>query len=98
MKKKSEHGNSHKLTNLPIGLDARVIFVHGTSRVTKRLMQTAVVPGVSARVIKTPPHGDPIELRVRAYSLAMRKSEPYATEVSFQVRRNAKESPPRTKT
>jgi len=83
MKKKSEHGNSHKLTNLPIGLDARVIFVHGTSRVSKRLMEMGVVPGVSVRVIKTAPLGDPIEVRVRGYSLAMRKTEADAIEVSF---------------
>ena len=41
-----------------------------------------VVPGVSVRVVKTAPFGDPMEIRVRGYHLAMRKSEAEAIEVS----------------
>lgn len=70
------------LTNLPIGAKAKVVAVNGNNAVTKRLMEMGVVPGVSVRVIKSAPFGDPLEIRVRGYHLAMRKSEADAIEVS----------------
>ncbi len=71
------------LTNLPIGETAKVVSVKGNNAaVTKRLMEMGVVPGVSVKIIKTAPFGDPIEIRLRGYSLAMRKSEAEAIEVS----------------
>lgn len=45
-------------------------------------MEMGVVPGVSVRVVKSAPFGDPLEIRVRGYNLAMRKSEADAIEVS----------------
>ena len=70
------------LTDLPIGKDARVIAVNGAGRVTTRLLEMGVIPGVTVQVIKMAPFGDPIEIRVRGYSLAMRRSEADAIEVS----------------
>ena len=70
------------LTDLPIGEDARVIAVNGAGRVTTRLLEMGVIPGVTVQVIKMAPFGDPIEIRVRGYSLAMRRSEADAIEVS----------------
>ena len=70
------------LTDLPIGKDARVVAVNGTGSVTRRLMEMGVIPGVSVQVVKMAPFGDPIEIRVRGYSLAMRKTEADAIEVS----------------
>jgi ferrous iron transport protein A len=70
------------LTNLPIGETAKVVSVKGNNPVTKRLMEMGVVPGVAVKVVKTAPFGDPIEIRLRGYSLAMRKSEAEAIEVS----------------
>lgn len=74
-------GDNMTLTNLPIGLDARVTSVNGTGPVTRRLMEMGVIPGVAVQVVKTAPFGDPMEIRVRGYSLAMRKSEADAIEV-----------------
>lgn len=71
------------LTNLPLGKDARVTAVNGTGSVTRRLMEMGVIPGVAVQVVKMAPFGDPIEIRVRGYSLAMRKSEADAIEVSL---------------
>lgn len=70
-----------KLANLSIGDTAKVTNVVGKSAVTKRLMEMGIVPGVSVRVVKSAPFGDPIEIRVRGYSLAMRKSEAETIEV-----------------
>lgn len=74
---------SLRLTNLPIGADARVVSVNGEGRVIRRLLEMGVIPGVSVKVIKTAPFGDPIEVRVRGYSLAMRKNEADSIEVSI---------------
>ena len=70
------------LTDLPIGKDARVVAVGGTGPITHRLMEMGVIPGVSVQVIKMAPFGDPIEVRVRGYSLAMRRTEADAIEVA----------------
>lgn len=70
------------LTNLPIGTSAKVVAVHGNNAITKRLMEMGVVPGVSLRIVKSAPFGDPLEIRVRGYNLAMRKNEADAIEVT----------------
>ncbi|MFN2392511.1 MAG: ferrous iron transport protein A [Pyrinomonadaceae bacterium] len=69
------------LTNLTIGEKATVVSVNGNNAVAKRLMEMGVVPGVSVRVIKSAPFGDPLEIWVRGYHLAMRKSEADTIEV-----------------
>ena len=76
-------GNSRPtLTNVPIGTAATVVAVNGAGRISRRLMEMGVVPGVSLEVLKTAPFGDPIEVRVRGYSLAMRRSEADVIEVA----------------
>jgi ferrous iron transport protein A len=74
---------SSTLRDLPVGRSARVTSVKGDSRISRRLMEMGVIPGVAVEVVKTAPFGDPIEVRVRGYSLAMRKQEADSIEVSF---------------
>ena len=63
------------LANLAIGREARVLAVNGSGAIARRLMEMGVVPGAQVRVIKTAPLGDPIEVRVRGYHLALRRTE-----------------------
>lgn len=70
------------LEELPIGKSARVVAVNGEGRVTRRLLEMGVVPGVGVEVIKRAPFGDPVQVRVRGYSLAMRKTEANSIEVT----------------
>ena len=70
------------LTNLPIGAKAKVVAVNGNTPITRRLMEMGIVPGVLIRVVKSAPFGDPLEVRVRGYHLAMRRNEAEAIEVS----------------
>jgi len=79
MKSRSEKPT---LTQVPIGSAARVVAVNGTNRIARRLMEMGVIPGVRLEVLKTAPFGDPIEVRVRGYNLAMRRSEADAIEVA----------------
>jgi ferrous iron transport protein A len=70
------------LANLNIGDVAKVSAVGGSGSVTKRLMEMGVVPGVSIRVVKVAPFGCPMEVRVRGFSLAIRRSEAETIEIS----------------
>jgi ferrous iron transport protein A len=80
----SEHVQPNKTTlmDLPVGGSARVIAVNGGGRVAQRLMEMGVVPGVAVQVVRTAPFGDPIEVKVRGYSLAMRRSEAQTIDIS----------------
>ncbi len=62
---------------------SHVIAVKGASRITRRLMEMGVIPGVAIKVIKTAPFGDPIEVRLRGYRLAMRRNEADSIEVAL---------------
>jgi len=63
------------LDRLPVGASARVAAVGGSGPVARRLMEMGVVPGAPVRVVKFAPLGDPLEVRVRNYHLALRRSE-----------------------
>ncbi len=63
------------LDSLEAGVQARVHAVRGEGAVARRLMEMGVVPGAPVRVIKAAPLGDPLEVRVRNYHLALRRSE-----------------------
>ncbi|MGI9036828.1 MAG: FeoA family protein [Pyrinomonadaceae bacterium] len=74
--------NNRTLAQLPIGEEAKVLSIDENGAVSKRLMEMGVVPGVAVRVVKTAPFGDPIEIRIRNYSLALRRSEAQHIKVS----------------
>ena len=63
------------LNTLPYGVAARVVGISCNSAVTRRLMEMGVVPGARVCVVKAAPLGDPIQVRVRGYHLALRRAE-----------------------
>ena len=63
------------LDTLKPGTRARVFGVGGEGPVAKRLMEMGIVPGAPVSVVRVAPLGDPIEVRVRNYHLALRRSE-----------------------
>jgi Fe2+ transport system protein FeoA len=63
------------LDALPRGAQARVVRMEGDGPVAKRLMEMGIVPGAPVSVVRSAPLGDPIEIRVRGYHLALRRSE-----------------------
>lgn len=71
----------------PFGEPARVIAVSGTGAVARRLMEMGVVPGARVQVIKAAPLGDPLEVRVRGYHLALRRAEAHTIKVVTSVER-----------
>jgi ferrous iron transport protein A len=70
------------LARLPVGAQARVVAINGSGAIARRLMEMGVVPGAPVRVIKSAPLGDPIEIRVRGYHLALRRTEAQTISVT----------------
>jgi ferrous iron transport protein A len=70
------------LAHLPIGVKARVISVSGAGSVARRLMEMGVVPGAPVSVVRIAPLGDPLQIRVRGYHLALRRTEAQTILVS----------------
>jgi Fe2+ transport system protein FeoA len=71
------------LDKTPYGTEARVVSISGYGAVALRLMQMGVVPGVSLSVVKSAPLGDPIQVRLRDYDLAMRRVEAQTITVAL---------------
>jgi ferrous iron transport protein A len=69
------------LAELEKGESRTVLSVRGESLVTRRLMEMGVIPGVAIRMVKSAPFGDPLEINVRGYSLALRRSEAESVEL-----------------
>ena len=69
------------LAELARGESRTVLSVHGESVVTRRLMEMGVIPGVAVRMVKSAPFGDPLEINVRGYSLALRRNEAESVEL-----------------
>ena len=49
--------------------------------VKRRLVDMGLTPGTEVKLIKIAPFGDPLELRVRGYSLSLRKEDAGKIEV-----------------
>ncbi len=71
------------LDTTPYGALARVVSVTGKGAVALRLMQMGVLPGVPISVVKSAPLGDPIQVRVRGYDLALRRIEAQTITVAI---------------
>ncbi len=51
----------------------------------RRLLELGLLPGTRVRVVRRAPLGDPIELRLRNYSLSIRREEAALIEVEPTV-------------
>ena len=69
---------------LPLGQEAVITAVGGEGALRCRLLDMGLIPKTAVRVEKTAPLGDPIELRVRGYSLSLRKAD--ARNITVEVR------------
>lgn len=67
--------NATTLDDLKPGESATVASVEGENQIARRLMEMGVVPGSRVSLVKSAPFGDPIEIRVRGFNLAIRREE-----------------------
>lgn len=69
------------LDKLPLGQEAVITAVGGEDALRCRLLDMGLIPKTRVRVEKVAPLGDPLELRVRGYSLSLRKEDAGKIEV-----------------
>jgi len=72
------------LADLPLGQHAEIVSIDCERRLSRRLMEMGLLPGTRVRVVRVAPLGDPIELRVRNYSLSLRRAEAAKIAVSSE--------------
>lgn len=63
------------LTELRPGQRGKILKIQAPGVIKRRLMDMGVIVGESVYVEKIAPFGDPIEIRVKNYSLSLRRSE-----------------------
>lgn len=69
------------LDQMPIGKTAVIRQVGGQGALRCRLLDMGLIPKTKVRIEKIAPLGDPLELRVRGYSLSLRKEDAGKIEV-----------------
>jgi Fe2+ transport system protein FeoA len=69
------------LADLRIGESAIIRRLGHPRQVAVRLMEYGMVPGTTVTLVGFAPAGDPMQLRLRNYSLAIRRSEALDVEV-----------------
>jgi ferrous iron transport protein A len=69
------------LHHAPLGGTARIRRLSGDPAVRERLAELGLTPGQAVRLLRRAPLGDPLEILVRGYRLAVRRDEADAVEV-----------------
>jgi len=71
-----------KLGEVAVGDRCRVVgFTEGSKAYRKKLLAMGLTPGTEFTVTRYAPMGDPVELRVRGFSLSLRKDEAASVQV-----------------
>jgi len=81
MENSSSNDTQLTVAGIEVGSSAIVKHVRGNGVVSRRLMEMGIVPGVKLRIVKVAPFGDPIEIRILGYNLALRRNEADNIEV-----------------
>ena len=73
------------LYDLDMGDTARIVGIHGDTPVSlrRRLLDMGITKGAVLRVERHAPLGDPVQIFVKGYRLAVRLSEARAIEVDL---------------
>lgn len=69
------------LKEAAIGDTVTVVKLHGEGAVKRRIMDMGITKGVSVKIRKVAPLGDPIEVTVRGYELSLRKADAEMIEI-----------------
>ena len=81
-KQKQEiQGDTVNLSSLKPGQSCKIVRVGSVGALKRRIIDMGVVKGTRVDVVKVAPLGDPIEIKVKGYSLSLRKAEAAAIEV-----------------
>jgi ferrous iron transport protein A len=69
------------IATLPLGVEAVIRRVGSARPIARRLLELGLVPGTRISITRVAPLGDPLELRLRNYSLSIRRAEAAVIEV-----------------
>lgn len=72
------------LNSVPHGLRARVLTVIDSGAGSLRLTELGLVPGASISVVRSAPLGDPIQVKIRDYYLALRRADAELIQVAVE--------------
>ena len=70
------------LDEMPVGSEGIISAVNGDGPLRCRLLDMGLIPKTRVTVTKAAPLGDPIELRLRDYTLTLRLADAGQIEVS----------------
>lgn len=73
------------LAELSVGATATVKRLRCERSVSRRLMELGLLPGTPVTLRRVAPLGDPIELRLRGFSLSIRRAEAACIDVEPQA-------------
>jgi len=71
------------LNELGKGEKGRIVKIAGKGNIHRRLLDMGLVSGTDIQLQRVAPLGDPIEIKVRGYSLSLRKEE--AASIQIEV-------------
>jgi Fe2+ transport system protein FeoA len=73
------------LADLRTGEGGKILKIQVLGALKRRLMDMGVVPGADVQVGKVAPLGDPIEVRIKSYTLSLRLGEARLIEVEATI-------------
>lgn len=71
------------LSELPIKKLATITKINGSDKMRNRLMEMGLTDGTTLYINRLAPLGDPLEIRVRNFSLCIRKDDAKMIEVKL---------------
>ncbi|MBO7163739.1 MAG: ferrous iron transport protein A [Spirochaetaceae bacterium] len=71
------------LRDLKPGETAKVVTINAEGAFKRRIMDMGITTGVSIKLVKVAPLGDPVEVTVRGYQLSLRKEEAASLEMEL---------------
>jgi ferrous iron transport protein A len=72
------------LKDMKPGQEGMILSLGERGTMRRRIMDMGLTPGISIKVIKVAPLGDPIEVNIRNYELSLRKDE--AEQIQIELR------------
>lgn len=78
------------LDELETGQAVEIEAVTAAGEIGERLLEMGMTPGATVEIIRRAPFGDPVQVRLRGYLLAIRRAQARAV----QVRRAPHQAPP----
>jgi len=71
------------LSELTQGQKGKIIALNGQGGLRKHLMEMGFVRGAEVKIGRVAPLGDPVEIKIKGYSISLRKEEAQNIEIEI---------------